>query len=71
MDSSLGPESSKAILPAEARAGTHPPSKDTEVTSHTEAQAPFVSSSSYASNLNLSFGPRGFEKEQSRLKKRR
>uniref|UniRef100_A0A452EJ10 Rho guanine nucleotide exchange factor 28 n=1 Tax=Capra hircus TaxID=9925 RepID=A0A452EJ10_CAPHI len=39
MDSSLGPESSKAILPAEARAGTHPPSKDTEVTSHTEASA--------------------------------
>ncbi|XP_068846474.1 rho guanine nucleotide exchange factor 28 isoform X2 [Capricornis sumatraensis] len=73
MDSSLGPESSKAILPAEASAGTHPPSKDTEsteVTSHTEAQAPFVSSSSYASNLNLSFGLRGFEKEQSHLKKR-
>ncbi|XP_069412285.1 rho guanine nucleotide exchange factor 28 isoform X4 [Ovis canadensis] len=39
MDSSLGPESSKAILPAEASAGTHPPSKDTEVTSHTEASA--------------------------------
>ncbi|XP_068846473.1 rho guanine nucleotide exchange factor 28 isoform X1 [Capricornis sumatraensis] len=39
MDSSLGPESSKAILPAEASAGTHPPSKDTEVMSHTEASA--------------------------------
>ncbi|XP_060256301.1 rho guanine nucleotide exchange factor 28 isoform X5 [Ovis aries] len=39
MDSSLGRESSKAILPAEASAGTHPPSKDTEVTSHTEASA--------------------------------
>ncbi|XP_040118636.1 rho guanine nucleotide exchange factor 28 isoform X2 [Oryx dammah] len=39
MGSSLGPESSKAILPAEASAGTHPPSKDTEVTSHTEASA--------------------------------
>ncbi|XP_055277837.1 rho guanine nucleotide exchange factor 28 isoform X2 [Moschus berezovskii] len=70
MGSSLGPESSKPILPAEASAGTYPPNKNTEVMSHTEARASFVSSSSYASNLNLSFGLRGFEKEQSRLKKR-
>ncbi|XP_020731157.2 rho guanine nucleotide exchange factor 28 isoform X6 [Odocoileus virginianus] len=71
MGSSLGPESSKPILPTEASAGTYPPNKNTEVTSHTEAQASFISSSSsYASNLNLSFGLHGFEKEQSRLKKR-
>ncbi|XP_065761779.1 rho guanine nucleotide exchange factor 28 isoform X1 [Muntiacus reevesi] len=71
MGSSLGPESSKRILPAEASAGTYPPNKNTEVTSHSEAQASFISSSSsYASNLNLSFGLRGFEKEQSHLKKR-
>ncbi|KAM9679844.1 rho guanine nucleotide exchange factor 28 isoform 3-T5 [Dama dama] len=71
MGSSLGPESSKRILPTEASAGTYPPNKNTEVTSHTEAPASFISSSSsYASNLNLSFGLRGFEKEQSHLKKR-
>ncbi|XP_010851840.1 PREDICTED: rho guanine nucleotide exchange factor 28 isoform X1 [Bison bison bison] len=70
MDSSLGPESSKPSLPTEASAGTYPPNKSPEVTSHTEAQSSFISSSSYASNLNLSFGLRGFEKEQSRLKKR-
>ncbi|KAF4024293.1 hypothetical protein G4228_016309 [Cervus hanglu yarkandensis] len=71
MGSSLGPASSKRILPTEASAGTYPPNKNTEVTSHTETPASFISSSSsYASNLNLSFGLRGFEKEQSHLKKR-
>ena len=71
VDSSLGPESSKPVLPTEISAGAYPPKKNPEVTPHTEAQASFIPSSSYASNLNLSFGLHGFEKEQSRLKKRR
>ncbi|XP_068391605.1 LOW QUALITY PROTEIN: rho guanine nucleotide exchange factor 28 [Eschrichtius robustus] len=71
MGSTLGPQSSKSILPTETSAGMYPPNENTEVTSHTEAQPSFMSpSSSYASSLNLSFGLRGFEKEQSHLKKR-
>ncbi|XP_057396587.1 rho guanine nucleotide exchange factor 28 isoform X5 [Balaenoptera acutorostrata] len=71
MGSTLGPQSSKPILPTETSAGMYPPNENTEVTSHTEAQPSFMSpSSSYASSLNLSFGLRGFEKEQSHLKKR-
>lgn len=72
MGSTLGPQSSKPILPTETSAGTYPPNENTEVTSHTEAQPSLMSpSSSYASSLNLSFGLHGFEKEQSHLKKRR
>ncbi|XP_030615558.1 rho guanine nucleotide exchange factor 28 isoform X4 [Delphinapterus leucas] len=71
MGSTLGPQSSKPILPTETSAGTYPPNENTEVTSHTEAQPSLMSpSSSYASSLNLSFGLHGFEKEQSHLKKR-
>ncbi|XP_061045338.1 rho guanine nucleotide exchange factor 28 isoform X3 [Eubalaena glacialis] len=71
MGSTLGPQSSKPILPTETSAGMYPPNENTEVTSHTEAQPSFMSpSSSYASSLNLSFGLHGFEKEQSHLKKR-
>ncbi|XP_033285903.1 rho guanine nucleotide exchange factor 28 isoform X8 [Orcinus orca] len=71
MDSTLGPQSSKPILPTETSAGTYPPNENTEVPSHTETQPSLMSpSSSYASSLNLSFGLHGFEKEQSHLKKR-
>ncbi|XP_059949024.1 rho guanine nucleotide exchange factor 28 isoform X2 [Mesoplodon densirostris] len=71
MGSTLGPQSSKPMLPTETSTGMYPPNENTEVTSHTEAQPSFMSpSSSYASSLNLSFGLHGFEKEQSHLKKR-
>ncbi|XP_059999098.1 LOW QUALITY PROTEIN: rho guanine nucleotide exchange factor 28 [Lagenorhynchus albirostris] len=71
MDSTLGPQNSKPILPTETSASTYPPNENTEVPSHTEAQPSLMSpSSSYASSLNLSFGLHGFEKEQSHLKKR-
>ncbi|KAK1345187.1 hypothetical protein QTO34_013897 [Cnephaeus nilssonii] len=71
MGSTLTPQSGKHILPTETSAGRHPLHENKEVTSNTEAQQSFTSpSSSCASNLNLSFGIHGFEKEQSHLKKR-
>uniref|UniRef100_A0A9L0R3H2 Rho guanine nucleotide exchange factor 28 n=2 Tax=Equus caballus TaxID=9796 RepID=A0A9L0R3H2_HORSE len=67
-----GPQSCKHILPTEAGSGTgtSPLSESREVMSNPEAGRSVTSSSSYASNLNLSFGLRGFEKEPSHLKKR-
>ncbi|XP_012577300.1 PREDICTED: rho guanine nucleotide exchange factor 28 isoform X2 [Condylura cristata] len=71
MGSTLGPQSCKHILPTEAHPGMYPLSENKKVTSNTEAQQLFTSpSSSYASDLNLSFGLHGFKKEQSQLKKR-
>ncbi|XP_055968404.1 rho guanine nucleotide exchange factor 28 isoform X3 [Sorex fumeus] len=62
MASALAPQSCKCILPAEAGPG---------VALNAGAQPAFSSpSSSCISNSNLSFGVRGFEKEQSQLKKR-
>uniref|UniRef100_A0A5F4WF45 Rho guanine nucleotide exchange factor 28 n=1 Tax=Callithrix jacchus TaxID=9483 RepID=A0A5F4WF45_CALJA len=67
----LGPQSSKHILPTETSPSVYPLSENDEGTAHTEAQRSFMSpSSSCTSNLNLSFGWHGFEKEQSHLKKR-
>ncbi|XP_017383128.1 rho guanine nucleotide exchange factor 28 isoform X2 [Cebus imitator] len=67
----LGPQSSKHILPTETSPSVYPLSENDEGTAHTEAQRSFLSpSSSRTSNLNLSFGWHGFEKEQSHLKKR-
>ncbi|KAG8524641.1 Rho guanine nucleotide exchange factor 28, partial [Galemys pyrenaicus] len=71
MGSNLGPQSCKHILPTETNPGMYPLSENKKVTSNTDAQQLFTSPpSSYASNLNLSFGLHGFEKEQSHLKKR-
>ncbi|XP_074215888.1 rho guanine nucleotide exchange factor 28 isoform X6 [Camelus bactrianus] len=71
MGSTRGPQSSKLIPPTQTSPGVSPPKENKGVTSYTEAQPSFISSSSsYASNLNLSFGLHGFEKEQSHLKKR-
>ncbi|XP_054434467.1 rho guanine nucleotide exchange factor 28 [Pteronotus mesoamericanus] len=71
MGSSLGPQSCTHTPAAETSPGMYPASENKEVTSNTEAQQSCTSpSSSYASNLNLSFGLHGFEKEQSHLKKR-
>lgn len=71
MDSALTPQSRKHILSTETSPGRHPLHENKEVTSNTEAQQSFPSpSSSCASNLNLSLGLHGFEKEQSHLKKR-
>uniref|UniRef100_A0A8D1M5N6 Rho guanine nucleotide exchange factor 28 n=2 Tax=Sus scrofa TaxID=9823 RepID=A0A8D1M5N6_PIG len=71
MGSTLGSESSKHILPTETSSGMYPPHGNKDVILHPEAQRSFMSpSSSYASNLNLSFGLHGFEKEQSHLKRR-
>ncbi|XP_032966760.1 rho guanine nucleotide exchange factor 28 isoform X1 [Rhinolophus ferrumequinum] len=70
MGSTLGPQSCRHVLSTEI-SGMYPLSENKEVTSSTEAQQSFTSpSSSYTSNLNLSFGLQGFEKEQSHLKKR-
>ncbi|XP_011728484.2 rho guanine nucleotide exchange factor 28 isoform X1 [Macaca nemestrina] len=67
----LGPQSSKHTLPTETSPSVYPLSENDEGTVHTEAQRSFMSpSSSCASNLNLSFGWHGFEKQQSHLKKR-
>nr|XP_037866412.1 rho guanine nucleotide exchange factor 28 isoform X4 [Chlorocebus sabaeus] len=67
----LGPQSSKHTLPTETSPSVYPLSENDEGTAHTEAQRSFMSpSSSCASNLNLSFGWHGFEKQQSHLKKR-
>nr|KAF6488743.1 Rho guanine nucleotide exchange factor 28 [Molossus molossus] len=69
--STLEPQSFKPTLPTETSPGVCPASENKEVTSNTDAQQCFTSpSSSCASNLSLSFGLRGFEKEQSHLKKR-
>lgn len=71
MGSTLGPQSYKHILPAEGGTGIHSILGDSDVTANTGTQPSFPSSSSScASNSNLSFGLRGFEKEQSQLKKR-
>ncbi|KAM8814196.1 rho guanine nucleotide exchange factor 28 isoform 4-T4 [Rhynchonycteris naso] len=71
MGSALEPPSGRYTLPTETNPAMYPLSENKEVTSNTEAQQPFTSpSSSYASNLNLSFGLCGFEKEQGHLKKR-
>ncbi|XP_014405196.1 PREDICTED: rho guanine nucleotide exchange factor 28 isoform X2 [Myotis brandtii] len=71
MDSTLTPQSGKHILSTETSPGRHPLHENKEVTPNMEAQQSFTSpSSSCASNLNLSFGLHGFEKEQSHLKKR-
>ncbi|XP_025244842.1 rho guanine nucleotide exchange factor 28 isoform X2 [Theropithecus gelada] len=67
----LGPQSSKHTLPTETSPSVYPLRENDEGTAHTEAQRSFMSpSSSCASNLNLSFGWHGFEKQQSHLKKR-
>lgn len=71
MGSTLGPQSCRHVLSTEISPGMYPLSENKEVTSNPEAQQSFTSpSSSYTSNLNLSFGLQGFEKEQSHLKKR-
>ncbi|XP_069348869.1 rho guanine nucleotide exchange factor 28 isoform X2 [Eulemur rufifrons] len=71
MGSTMGPRSCKHVLPTEARPGMSPLSENSENTAKIEAQPSFMSpSSSCTSNLNLSFGLHGFEKEQSHLKKR-
>ncbi|XP_032191864.1 rho guanine nucleotide exchange factor 28 isoform X1 [Mustela erminea] len=70
MGSTLGPQNCKHILDAENSHGKCPLNENKEVTSNTEAQQSPSPSSSYASKYNLSFGHRGFEKEQSHLKKR-
>ncbi|XP_023401309.2 rho guanine nucleotide exchange factor 28 [Loxodonta africana] len=71
MGSTLGSQRCKNILPSEASPDMHPLSENSEVTSNVEAQQHFISpSSSCASNLSLSFGLHGLEKEQSHLKKR-
>ncbi|XP_010334823.3 rho guanine nucleotide exchange factor 28 isoform X2 [Saimiri boliviensis] len=67
----LGPQSSKHILPTETSPSVYPLSENDEGTAHTEAQRSFMSpTSSHTSNSNLSFGWHGFEKEQNPLKKR-
>lgn len=71
MGSTLGPRNCKHILDAENSHGKCPLNENKEVTSNTEAQHSPSPSSSYASKYNLSFGHRGYEKEQSHLKKRR
>ncbi|XP_044123150.1 rho guanine nucleotide exchange factor 28 isoform X4 [Neovison vison] len=70
MGSTLGPRNCKHILDAENSHGKCPLNENKEVTSNTEAQHSPSPSSSYASKYNLSFGHRGYEKEQSHLKKR-
>ncbi|XP_021571832.1 rho guanine nucleotide exchange factor 28 [Carlito syrichta] len=71
MDSTLGPQSCKHILPTDTSPGLHPLSENNEGTANTEARWSFMSpSTSCASNLNLSLGLHGFEKEKSHLKKR-
>uniref|UniRef100_A0A8C7B867 Rho guanine nucleotide exchange factor 28 n=1 Tax=Neovison vison TaxID=452646 RepID=A0A8C7B867_NEOVI len=70
MGSTLGPRNCKHILDAENSNGKCPLNENKEVTSNTEAQHSPSPSSSYASKYNLSFGHRGYEKEQSHLKKR-
>ncbi|XP_003785957.1 rho guanine nucleotide exchange factor 28 [Otolemur garnettii] len=71
MGSTLEPQSCKHILPTETSPGVSPLSEDSERTATIDAQQSFGSpSSSCASNLNLSLGLHGFEKEQSHLKKR-
>nr|XP_012639034.1 rho guanine nucleotide exchange factor 28 isoform X7 [Microcebus murinus] len=71
MGPTLGPQSCKHILPTEARPGVSPLSENSENIAKIESQPSFMSpSSSCTSNLNLSFGLHGFEKEQSHLKKR-
>uniref|UniRef100_A0A8C9AAK7 Rho guanine nucleotide exchange factor 28 n=1 Tax=Prolemur simus TaxID=1328070 RepID=A0A8C9AAK7_PROSS len=71
MGSTLGPQSCKHILPTDARPGMSTLSENSENIAKIEAQPSFMSpSSSCTSNLNLSFGLHGFEKEQSHLKKR-
>ncbi|XP_023393943.1 rho guanine nucleotide exchange factor 28 isoform X1 [Pteropus vampyrus] len=69
--STLGPQSCKYILPTDTSPGMYPLSENKEATSNAEAQQSFASPpSSCASNLNLSLGLRGLEKEQSHLKDR-
>ncbi|KAM6224337.1 rho guanine nucleotide exchange factor 28 [Rhynchocyon petersi] len=71
MGSTLEPQSYKNKCPSEAGPSVHPLSDNSEVTSNTEARQRFISpSSSCTSNLHLSFGSHGFEKEQGHLKKR-
>ncbi|XP_036082164.1 rho guanine nucleotide exchange factor 28 isoform X3 [Rousettus aegyptiacus] len=68
---SMGPQSCKYILPTDTSPGMYPLSENKEATSEAEAQQSFTSpSSSCASNMNLSLGLRGLEKEQSHLKDR-
>ncbi|XP_053444781.1 rho guanine nucleotide exchange factor 28 isoform X2 [Nycticebus coucang] len=71
MGSTLGPQSCEHILPTETSPGVSPLGEDSERPAKTEAQQSCGSlSSSCTSNLNLSFGLHGFEKEQSHLKNR-
>ncbi|KAL2779582.1 rho guanine nucleotide exchange factor 28 isoform 3 [Daubentonia madagascariensis] len=71
MGSTLGPQSCKNVLSTETNPTVSPLSENNKRTAKVEAQQSFMSpSSSCTSNLNLSCGLRGFEKEQSHLKKR-
>ncbi|XP_046283074.1 rho guanine nucleotide exchange factor 28 isoform X1 [Marmota monax] len=68
---SLEPQSCKQILPTDTSPSMYPLGENSEVMADSEAQQSFISpSSSCTSNLNLSFGLHGFEKEQSHLQKR-
>ncbi|XP_006899095.1 PREDICTED: rho guanine nucleotide exchange factor 28-like [Elephantulus edwardii] len=71
MGATLEPQSCKNSLSSEVSAGMNPRRDSSEVTSDSEARQCFISpSSSCISNMHLSFGPHGFEKEQGHLKKR-
>ncbi|MBZ3873041.1 Rho guanine nucleotide exchange factor 28 [Sciurus carolinensis] len=71
MGSSLEPQSCKQILPTDTSPSRYPLRENSEVTADTEAQQSFISpTGSCTSNLNISFGLHGLEKEQSHLQKR-
>ncbi|XP_073933402.1 rho guanine nucleotide exchange factor 28 isoform X3 [Castor canadensis] len=70
MESTLGPQSYKCA-PPDTSPSVYPSGESSEATANTEDQKSFKSTPSlYTPNLNLAFGLRGFEKEQSHLKKR-
>ncbi|KAF6123087.1 Rho guanine nucleotide exchange factor 28 [Phyllostomus discolor] len=71
MGSALGPQSGTHTPATTASASECPSSESQEVTSGTDTLQPSTpASGSHTSNLTLSFGLHGVEKEQSHLKKR-
>ncbi|XP_021035972.1 rho guanine nucleotide exchange factor 28 isoform X2 [Mus caroli] len=69
--SMLGPQACMHTLPSDTSPCGRPLIEDSDGTLDAAASQSFVTpSSSHTSNLNLSFGLHGFEKEQSHLKKR-
>nr|XP_044989537.1 rho guanine nucleotide exchange factor 28 isoform X3 [Jaculus jaculus] len=71
MGSTLGSQSWRHGLPSDTSPCIDPLGDTSEVTANATAPQDFMSPpGSCTSNLNLSFGPHGLEKEQSHLKKR-